>query len=78
GRALALSGAVLDAPAILVTWFLGSQSGPAIAAILFGVAGPSARLPVSFPFATGQEPYYYAHKSTGRPNPPGAPLEYKA
>ncbi|MES2021830.1 MAG: glycoside hydrolase family 3 N-terminal domain-containing protein [Pseudomonadota bacterium] len=78
GRALALSGAVLDAPAILVTWFLGSQSGPAIADILFGVEGPSARLPVSFPFATGQEPYYYAHKSTGRPNPPGAPLEYKA
>ena len=28
--------------------------------------------------STGQEPYYYAHKSTGRPNPPGAPLEYKA
>ena len=78
GRALALSGAVLDAPAILVTWFLGSQSGPAIADILFGVEGPSARLPVSFPFATGQEPYYYAHKSTGRPTPPGAPLEYKA
>jgi beta-glucosidase len=78
GRALALSGAVLDAPAILVTWFLGSQSGPAIADILFGVEGPSARLPVSFPYATGQEPYYYAHKNTGRPNPPGEPQEYKA
>ncbi|MFA6125194.1 beta-glucosidase BglX [Sphingomonas sp.] len=78
GRALALSGAVLNAPAILVTWFLGSQSGPAIADILFGVEGPSARLPVSFPYATGQEPYYYAHKNTGRPNPPGEPQEYKA
>jgi len=78
GRALALEGAVLAAPAILVTWFLGSQSGPAIADILFGAEGPSARLPVSFPYATGQEPYHYDHKSTGRPNPPGAPLEYKA
>ncbi|MEG3175531.1 beta-glucosidase BglX [Sphingomonas sp. RB3P16] len=78
GRALVLSGAVLDAPAILVTWFLGSESGPAIADILFGQASPSARLPVSFPFSTGQEPYHYAHKSTGRPNPAGAPLEYKA
>ncbi|MEG3125454.1 beta-glucosidase BglX [Sphingomonas sp. GB1N7] len=78
GRALALGGAVLAAPAILVTWFLGSQSGPAIADILFGMEGPSARLPVSFPFATGQQPLYYAHKSTGRPNPPGAPQEYKA
>ena len=78
GRALALEGAVLDAPAILATWFLGSQSGPATADILFGVESPSARLPVSFPHATGQEPYHYDHKSTGRPNPPG-PLEpYKA
>jgi len=78
GRALALSGAVLDAPAILVTWFLGSQSGPAIADILFGIAAPSARLPVSFPYATGQEPYHYAHKSTGRPNPDGPRVDYKA
>ena len=78
GRALALEGAVLNAPAILVSWFLGSESGPASADILFGVEGPSARLPVSFPRAAGQVPYYYAHKSTGRPNPPG-PLEpYKA
>ena len=68
GRALALEGAVLDAPAILVTWFLGSLTGPAIADILFGAAGPSGRLPVSFPLASGQAPYYYAHKPTGRPN----------
>jgi beta-glucosidase len=78
GRALALSGAVLEAPAILVTWFLGSQSGLAIADILFGIAAPSARLPVSFPYATGQEPYHYAHKSTGRPNPEGPRVDYKA
>jgi beta-glucosidase len=78
GRALALSGAVLAAPAILVTWFLGSQSGPAIADILFGMEGPSARLPVSFPHATGQQPYHYAHKNTGRPNGPGPLQPYKA
>ena len=78
GRALALEGAVLTAPALLVTWFLGSESGPAIADILFGVEGPSGRLPVSFPYATGQEPLYYAHKATGRPNPPGPAQEYKA
>ncbi len=78
GRALALHGAVLDVSAILVTWFLGSQDGPAIADVLFGKTGPSARLPVSFPHATGQEPYHYDHKTTGRPNPPGPLMEYKA
>ena len=78
GRALALTGAVHDAPALLVTWFLGSQDGPAIADVLFGAVSPSARLPVSFPRATGQVPYYYAHRSTGRPNPPGALQPYKA
>ncbi|WP_017912766.1 glycoside hydrolase family 3 N-terminal domain-containing protein, partial [Xanthomonas sp. SHU 166] len=69
GRALVLDGAVLDAPAILVSWFLGSASGPALADILLGVHGPSGRLPVSFPHESGQSPYYYAHKPTGRPDP---------
>ncbi|WP_260599992.1 glycoside hydrolase family 3 N-terminal domain-containing protein [Sphingomonas endolithica] len=78
GRGLALSGAVLDAPAILVTWFLGSEAGRSIADVLFGIEAPSARLPVSFPHATGQQPYHYAHKSTGRPNGAGALAEYKA
>jgi beta-glucosidase len=78
GRALALDGAVANAPAILVTWFLGSQTGHAIADVVFGRISPSGRLPVSFPRSPGQVPYYYAHKSTGRPNPPGALQPFKA
>ncbi len=77
GRALALDGAVANAPAILVTWFLGTQTGNAIADILFGSHGPSGRLPVSFPRSPGQQPYYYSRKSGGRPNPPGELAEYK-
>ncbi|HEX6784488.1 MAG TPA: glycoside hydrolase family 3 N-terminal domain-containing protein [Sphingomicrobium sp.] len=78
GRALALEGAVAGAQAILATWFLGTETGNATADVLFGTYSPSARLPASFPLRSGQEPYYYAHKPTGRPNPPGELQPYKA
>ncbi|MCC8692100.1 glycoside hydrolase family 3 N-terminal domain-containing protein [Xanthomonas campestris] len=68
GRALALEGPLLACPAILVTWFLGSAAGVAMADILLGTQAPSGRLPVSFPHALGQVPYTYAHPPTGRPN----------
>jgi len=78
GRGLALQGAVRDAAAILVTWYLGSESGNAIADIVFGAHSPSGRLPLSFPFESGQEPYHYDHKTTGRPQPAGPRQSYKA
>lgn len=70
GRGMELSGAVADAPAILATWFLGSETGNAVADVLFGDHAPTGRLPVSFPYRSGQSPFYYAHKSTGRPSRP--------
>ncbi|MCC4606722.1 glycoside hydrolase family 3 C-terminal domain-containing protein [Xanthomonas campestris pv. zinniae] len=75
GRALALQGPALQSAAILVTWFLGSQAGNAMADILFGVQAPSGRLPVSFPHAAGQVPYTYAHPPSGRPNLDPAALQ---
>ena len=77
GRGLALDETTLKAPAILVTWFLGSESGHAIADVVFGAYSPAGRLPVSFPYESGQEPYYYDHKPTGRPQPAGPRQPYK-
>ncbi len=74
GRALALEGAVRDAPALLATWFLGEQTGHAVADVVFGRVEPTGRLPVSFPFATGQQPWSYDHRATGRPAPADAPM----
>jgi beta-glucosidase len=77
GRALALHGAVRDAQAIAVTWYLGTQTGHAVADVLFGDYNPSARLPVSFPRHSGQQPYFYSHPRSGRPELPGV-TEFKA
>jgi beta-glucosidase len=45
----------------------GTESGNAIADILFGDVNPGAKLPVTFPRAVGQVPIYYNHMNTGRP-----------
>ncbi len=69
GRPLAIPWADEHIPAILETWQLGTQSGNAIADVLFGAYNPSGKLPMTFPRSVGQVPIYYNHMSTGRPNP---------
>ncbi|MFD1616151.1 beta-glucosidase BglX [Gelatiniphilus marinus] len=67
GRPMDLSRASEIAPTILECWHLGSESGNAIADVVFGDYNPSGKLPVSFPHNVGQEPLYYNQKNTGRP-----------
>jgi len=70
GRPLTLSWAAEHVPAMVESWFLGVETGPALAAVLFGDVSPSGKLPVTFPRAVGQIPLYYNHKNTGRPTGP--------
>jgi len=70
GRPLNISWAPEHVPAIIQAWYLGVQSGNAIADVIFGDASPSGRLPLSWPRAVGQIPVYYNHKNTGRPSAP--------
>lgn len=67
GRPLAIPWAAENVPAILETWHLGTQSGNAIAQVLFGDYNPGGKLPMTFPRSAGQAPIYYNHYSTGRP-----------
>ena len=67
GRPLVFNWTAEHVPAILYTWWLGSQAGNAIADVLFGDYNPSAKLPISFPRSEGQIPIYYDHFNTGRP-----------
>jgi beta-glucosidase len=67
GRPLTINWIAENTPAILETWFAGSQAGNAIADVLFGDVNPGGKLPVTFPRAVGQIPIYYNHMNTGRP-----------
>ncbi len=71
GRPLILNWAAENIPAIVEAWHLGTQSGNAIAQVLYGDYNPSGKLPMSFPRSVGQLPLYYNQKSTGRPGADG-------
>ncbi len=67
GRPLVFNWTADHAPAILYTWWLGTEAGNAMADVLFGDYNPSGKLPMSFPRTEGQIPIYYNHYNTGRP-----------
>jgi beta-glucosidase len=69
GRPLTITWADEHIPAILETWQLGSQTGNAIAQVLFGDYNPAGKLPMTFPRSVGQVPIYYNQFNTGRPGP---------
>lgn len=69
GRPLVLTWADAHLGTIVQTWQLGTQSGNALAQILFGDYNPSGKLPMSFPRSVGQMPLTYRAIATGRPGP---------
>jgi len=69
GRPLVFNWVADHAPAILYTWWLGSEAGNAIADVVFGDYNPAGKLPMSFPRSEGQIPVNYNYTSTGRPAP---------
>ncbi len=70
GRPLVLTDVVDNADAILNCWLLGSESGNAIADVLFGDYNPSGKLPATFPYHLGQVPIIYSEMNSGRPYNP--------
>lgn len=67
GRPLTLTWENENVDAMLEAWFGGTESGNAVADVLFGNYNPSGKLTATFPRNVGQIPIYYNHKNTGRP-----------
>ena len=67
GRPLAIEWAAENIPTIVEAWHLGTETGNAVAQVLYGDYNPSGKLPMTFPRNVGQIPIYYNYKNTGRP-----------
>ena len=66
GRPLAINSVKESVPAIFECFYLGQETGRAIANVLFGDVNPGGKLPISVPRSVGQIPVFYNHKPSAR------------
>ena len=70
GRPMTIAWEDQNMNAILEAWHGGSETGVALADVLFGDTNPSGKITMTFPYTLGQVPIYYNHKSNPRPIKP--------
>jgi len=68
GRPISINYLQENAPAIIECWYLGQETGHAVADVIFGEVNPSGKLPVTFPRSVGQLPCFYNKKPTNHRN----------
>jgi beta-glucosidase len=66
GRPLAIESLQQKVPAIFECWYLGQETGRAVADVLFGDFNPGGKLPMTFPRSAGHLPAFYNYKPTAR------------
>ncbi len=66
GRPNSINYIAENVPAILEGWYLGQETGTAVADVLFGDYNPGGKLPISVPRSVGQLPDYYYQKPSAR------------
>jgi beta-glucosidase len=66
GRPLSINYVSQNIPAIFECWYLGQETGRAVADVLFGECNPGGKLPISFPRSAGHLPVFYNYKPSAR------------
>jgi beta-glucosidase len=66
GRPLSINHLIAHVPVIYECWYLGQETGHAVASVLFGDFNPSGKLPISFPRSAGHLPVFYNYKPSAR------------
>jgi beta-glucosidase len=66
GRPLSTGQLTKSVSAIVEGWYLGQETGNAVAGVLFGDTNPSGRLPVTIARNVGQLPVFYYRKPAAR------------
>jgi beta-glucosidase len=66
GRPLSINYVSQHVPAILECWYLGQETGRAVADVLFGDHNPGGKLPITIPRSAGHLPAFYNHKPSAR------------
>ena len=66
GRPLSINYVAENVPVIFECWYLGQETGHAVADVLFGDFNPGGKLPISFPRSVGHLPVFYNYKPSAR------------
>lgn len=66
GRPLSINALRQNVPVIFECWYLGQETGHAVAGALFGDFNPGGKLPMSFPRSAGHLPVFYNYKPSAR------------
>jgi beta-glucosidase len=66
GRPLAIQHLAQAVPTIFECWYLGQETGQAVAEVLFGETNPGGKLPITIPRSVGHVPAFYNYKPSAR------------
>jgi beta-glucosidase len=66
GRPLSINYVAENVPVIYECWYLGQETGHAVADVLFGNYNPGGKMPISVPRSVGHLPVFYNYKPSAR------------